>query len=84
MLFHDGLNDQIALETDPAGAVKTRYLVDSFGVPRGKLDIGNSTGRTYYMTDLRGNVTQMIGYLDQAVKAVFAYDPYGKDKPTQQ
>jgi RHS repeat-associated protein len=81
MLFHDGLNDQIAVETDPAGTVKTRYLVDSFGVPRGKLDIGNSTGRTYYMTDPRGNVTQMIGYLDQAVKAVFAYDPYGKDKP---
>jgi RHS repeat-associated protein len=80
LFFHDGLNEQIALETDAAGAVTTRYLVDSFGVARGKLDIGNSTGRSYYITDPRANVTQMIGASDQAVKAVFAYDPYGKDK----
>jgi RHS repeat-associated protein len=81
MFFHDGLSQQIAVETNAAATVTSRYLVDAFGVPRGKLDIGNNTGRTYYMTDPRGNVTQMIGYLDQAVKAVFAYDPYGKDKP---
>ncbi|HEU4868035.1 MAG TPA: DNRLRE domain-containing protein [Actinomycetota bacterium] len=80
MFFHDGLSQQIAVETDPAGTVKTRYLVDAFGVPRGKLDIDNATGRSYYVTDPRGNITQMIGASDQAVKAVFAYDPYGKDK----
>jgi RHS repeat-associated protein len=80
LFFHDGMNDQIAVETNATGTVTTRYLVDGFGVARGKLDIGNSTGRTYYMTDPRGNVTQIIGYTDQAVKAVFAYDPYGKDK----
>jgi RHS repeat-associated protein len=80
LFFHEGLNDQIALETDAAGTVDTRYLVDSFGVARGKLDIGNSIGRSYYITDPRANVTQMIGASDQAVKAVFAYDPYGKDK----
>jgi len=80
LFFHDGLNEQIALETDAGGAVTTRYLVDAFGVARGKLDIGNSTGRSYYITDPRANVTQMIGASDQAVKAVFAYDPYGKDK----
>ncbi|MEX2553660.1 MAG: RHS repeat-associated core domain-containing protein [Actinomycetota bacterium] len=80
LFFHDGLSDQIAVETDATGAVSTRYLVDSFGVARGKLDIGNSTGRSYYMTDPRANLTQMIGASDQALKAVFAYDPYGKDK----
>ncbi|MEX0789211.1 MAG: hypothetical protein WD178_00380 [Actinomycetota bacterium] len=57
MLFHDGLSQQIAVETNAAGTVTTRYLVDAFGVPRGKLDIGNSTGRTYYMTDPRGNLS---------------------------
>jgi YD repeat-containing protein len=52
MFFHDGLTEQIAVETNAAATVTSRYLVDAFGVPRGKLDIGNSTGRTYYMTEL--------------------------------
>ena len=80
LLFHDGLSDQISVETSTAGAVATRYLVDSSGTPRGKLDIGNSTGRSYYITDPRGNVTQMVRYTDHAIMAVFNYDPYGKDK----
>jgi RHS repeat-associated protein len=80
LFFHQGMSDQTAVETDAGGGVKTRYLVDAFSMPRGKLDIGNSTGRSYYITDLRGNVTQMVQYTDHAIKAVFAYDPYGKDK----
>lgn len=80
LFFRDSLSEQIAVETDEQGIVTTRYLTDANTTPRGKLDIGNQTGRSYYITDPRGNVTQMIARADQQVKAAFNYGPYGQDK----
>jgi hypothetical protein len=75
LFFHDGLTDQIGLETDNAGTVKTRYILDSDGEPLGKEDIGNSTGRSYFIDDPRGSLTQMVDG-SQNVVATFGYDPY--------
>jgi len=82
LFFRDGLSEQIAVETDEQGNVTTRYLTDAYFVPRGKIDIGNSTGRSYYMTDPRGNVTQMLERNTGDIKAAFNYGPYGEDKGT--
>jgi RHS repeat-associated protein len=79
LFFHDGPTDQIALETNNGGTATTRYILDSGGDPVGKEDIGNSTGRSYFIEDPRGNVTQLIDQ-NQGVMAVFGYDPYGKDR----
>jgi hypothetical protein len=75
LFFHQGMSAQIALEYSTAAAkVTTRYLVDAFDVPRGKLDIGNLTGRSYYITDLRGNVPAGA-VTDHAIKAVSPTTP---------
>jgi RHS repeat-associated protein len=82
LLFHAGVADQVEVEKDGAGTVKTRYLLDSSGSPFGNEDatLSGSAGRGYYVIDPRDNV---VGMLDQsaAVVATFGYDPFGQDKP---
>lgn len=76
LFFHDGMSDQLTVETDNAGAVTTRYVLDSTGEPVAQDKEGS---RSYYIDDPRGDLTQQ---LDQAsaVVSVYAYDPYGTEK----
>ncbi|MDQ3756879.1 MAG: DUF6531 domain-containing protein, partial [Actinomycetota bacterium] len=76
LFFHDGTSDQLALETDGAGNVQVRYVLDSEGSPVAQDKAG---ARSYYVDDPRGNLTQQLDH-SQAVVAVYAYDPYGKEK----
>lgn len=78
LFFHDASSDQISLETDAAGAAKTHYLLHSSGDPLAN-DVPG-TGRGYYVEDSRGDLTQLVDQ-SQNVKAVFGYDPFGKEKP---
>lgn len=77
LFFHDGTSQQVTVETDAGGVVETRYVLDSSGVPLGQHD---DNGRAYFVVDPRGNTTQLLAH-DQSVKAVYAYDPFGKDRP---
>jgi RHS repeat-associated protein len=81
LFFHDGTSSQIALEWDGAGAgtVKTRYVLAADSEPVANETVGTG-GRGWYIQDPRGNVAQ---HVDNAgsVKGVFAYDPFGKEKP---
>ncbi|MGI8794688.1 MAG: RHS repeat-associated core domain-containing protein, partial [Acidimicrobiales bacterium] len=61
--------------------LKTSYTLDSSGKPVLSDDnnVGFPNGRAYYVTDTRGNLTQLLDAA-QNVKAVFAYDDFGKQK----
>jgi RHS repeat-associated protein len=76
LFFHDGPGEGLVLETDGAGTVQTRYVLDSQGEPLAQDKNGS---RSYYVDDPRGNLTQQLDN-SQNVVAVYAYDPYGKEK----
>lgn len=78
LFFHDASSSQIALETDAAGTVTTRYILDSDGQPLGNETIGTG-GRGWFIEDPRGNVSQLVDG-SGVVKATFSYDPFGKEK----
>ena len=78
LLFNDGPNDQVALETNAAGVAKTRYVLDSAGRPVGQQQVG-AVGLGWFVTDLRNNLTQILN-ASGAVKSVYGYDPFGKEK----
>lgn len=77
LFLHDRTSDELVLETDGAGAAKVRYILDSDGEP---LASETASARAYYITDLRGNLTQLLDQAQEA-KATFGYDPFGKEKP---
>ncbi len=90
LFFHDGLGQQITVETDEDGDRLTRYLLDSSGSPLGQEQIEKPDPeedpqpepvlrRSYFVTDPRGNLTQLLSQAQQ-IRAVFAYDPFGKPK----
>jgi RHS repeat-associated protein len=77
LLFHDGLSGQVAEETNGAGTVQTRYILDSAGNVLGNDVVG--VGRAYFVADLRGNLSQMVDG-SQNVVATFAFGAYGEQK----
>ncbi|MEX0789214.1 MAG: RHS repeat-associated core domain-containing protein, partial [Actinomycetota bacterium] len=80
LFFHDGLGQQITVETDETGDRQTRYLLDSSGSPLGQeQEQGTTLRRSYFVADPRGNLTQLLSQGEQ-IRAVFAYDPFGKPK----
>ncbi|CAN5886082.1 hypothetical protein BH23ACT12_BH23ACT12_01960 [soil metagenome] len=80
LFFHDGLSQQITVETDETGDRQTRYLLDSSGSPMGQEQKqGTTLRRSYFVTDPRGNLTQLLSQAE-TVRSVFAYDPFGKPK----
>ena len=83
LFFHDGLTGQVAVETDDAGTVKTRYVLDSGGQPLANEDATKpgTTGRGHYILDPRGSVTAVVDGTNN-VTATFAYDAFGRGKPT--
>ena len=81
LFFHDGLSGQVALETDAAGAVQTRYILDSTSEALGRVDNENPATRTWHVTDERGNLAALVKNTTADVDATFAYDAFGKDRP---
>lgn len=83
LFFHDGLSEQVALETDDAGTVKTRYVLGPDGAPLANEDAtkAGTSGRGHYLSDPRGNVVAMVDGTN-VVRATFAYSAYGQGKPT--
>jgi len=81
LFFRDGPGQAIALETDGAGATRTTYTLDANGEALLSDDnaVAFPTGRAYYATDPRGNLTQLLDGA-QNVIAVFGYDDFGKQK----
>lgn len=90
LVFHFGLVDQPAVEQTTGGPEDpktTRYLLNSFGAPLGQQvtvhagpDVVSSS---YFVPDLRGNLSQLLGSnpaSSTGVKAIFGYDAYGKAK----
>jgi RHS repeat-associated protein len=87
LVFHFGLVDQSAVEQTtggPADAKTTRYLLNSFGAPLGQQVTVHASpdvvSSSYFVPDLRGNLSQLLGSSSTGVKGIFAYDPYGKPK----
>ncbi len=83
LFFHDGLTGQIALETDDLGVAKTRYVLGPDGAPLANEDASKpgTTGRGHYLSDPRGNVAAVVDDANN-VRVTFAYDAFGKGKPT--
>ncbi len=73
LLFHDRGSDLLALETDASGTATTRYVLASTGEP---LAQDTAKGRGYYVTDPRGNLTQLLDGSGDVV-AVYGYDAFG-------
>jgi RHS repeat-associated protein len=77
LFYRDLKGDEITMEANSSGSVTTRYILNSESETLAKDD---SAGRGYLIEDPRGNLSQILD--DSAtVKAVFAYDPFGKEKP---
>jgi RHS repeat-associated protein len=85
LFFHDGLTDQIALETSDTGTATTRYVLDSTGQPIASDDPTkvSTAGVAYYVTDPRNNLTQLVSHNQAAVVATYGYDSFGQSKPAQ-
>lgn len=78
LYFNDRMVAQVVLETNAAGTAQVRYILDSSGMPVGQEQAG-SPGVGWYITDLRDNLTQLLDR-NGAVKAVYAYEPFGQAK----
>jgi YD repeat-containing protein len=79
LMFHDGAAEAVVIETDASGDPQRRYVLDAAGLPIAQ-EKGSSASRAYPIMDPRDNVTQLLAQ-NEAVKAVYAYDPFGKDRP---
>lgn len=69
-------NDQIVMELDGKGNVKKRYFR---GTDLIYSDAGEGTEKEYYVTDMHGNVVQLLDEAGNIIKT-YEYDAFGNEK----